>query len=886
MSLLRSLRAFLIRLSAIFPGRQSDTAFSEEMRSNLQLHIDDLMRSGMTEKQARREAALRFGGIEQTHQRYRERQTLPAFDNLLQDLRFALRQLRRTPGFSIIATIMLASGIGSSVAIFAFVDAALIKPLPYHDPATLAGVTESVKLMGPANLSYPDYLDWKQRNHSFRSLDIFTNSGRLLNLPSGTVPVSILRVSDGFFRTLGIAPMLGRDFYPGEDLPSAGNTVILSYDSWQKWFQGRADIIGQKITLSGIPQTIIGVMPETFDFAPGGSAEFWLPFHAVKGSCDLNRSCHSLYGIARLKDGITFAAALADMKDVAAELEREYPGSNRGQGAFVQPLSEDIVGDVRPILLTLLAGAMLLFIIACVNVASLLLVRSESRRKEIAVRGALGASRGRLLMQFFIESVTLVTIGAGLGICLAAVMMHLLSHLIPKFMLSRMPYLIGLSLNPHVLLFAAGITLAALILFAVTPLLRLPIGSLRDSLAESSRGSGTLFWRRIGANMIVIELAIAVVLLVGAGLLCKSFYRLLHVDLKYQPDHLAMVSVMVPESLYPKDDDLTRLQHQILTHVTALPGVESAALFSLPPSSYNGNTDWIRFVGRPYNGEHNEVNLREITTDAMKTLQAKLLSGRFFTETDDAAHPKVVIINQALARQYYPGQDPIGQRIGDDGLSPGSIKEIVGVVDDIKEGSLDSSIWPAVYYPLYQSQEHYFTLMVRTHPSEDAILPTLVSTINHLDPGIGTADPISMNRRIHESPTAYLHRSSAWLIGSFATLALLLGVIGIYGVIAYSVSQRTREIGIRMALGAQRNTVCQLILREAGTLAIIGITFGLASAVGAAILMRKLLFATAAWDATTLVAAALLLGASAMLASWFPALRAARVNPVEALRTE
>lgn len=886
MSLLRSLRAFLIRLSALFRGKQSDATFSEEMRSNLQLHIDDLMRSGMTEKQARREATLHFGGIEQAHQRYRERQTLPLFDNLLQDLRFALRQLRRTPGFSIIATIMLAAGIGASVAIFAFVDAALIKPLPYHDPATLAGVTETVKLIGRANLSYPDYLDWKQRNHSFRSLDIFTNTGRLLNLSSGTVPVSALRVSDGFFRTLGVAPILGRDFYPGEDLPGGSNIVILSYDSWQKWFQGRPDVIGQKVTLSGIPETIIGVMPATFDFAPGGSTEFWLPFHATKGSCDLNRSCHSLYGIARLKDGVTFSSALADMQAVAAELEREYPGSNRGQGAFVEPLSEDIVGDIRPILLTLLAGAMLLLIIACVNVASLLLVRSESRRKEIAVRGALGASRSRLLMQFFIESVTLVAIGVMLGIGIAAVMMHLLSHLIPKFMLSRMPYLIGLGLNLHVLLFAAGITLAALLLFAITPALRLPISSLRDSLADSSRGSGTLFWRRIGANMIVLELAIAVVLLVGAGLLGKSFYRLLHVDLNYQPDHLAMVDVIAPESLYPKDADLARLQHQILTSTTALPGVESAALFSLPPTSFNGNTDWIRFVGRPYNGEHNEVNEREITADAMKTLQAKLLRGRNFTETDDATHPKVAIINQALARLYYPGQDPIGQRFGDDGLSPDSIKVIVGVVDDIKEGSLDSAIWPAVYYPIYQSQEHYFTLILRTRQSEDAMLPTLVSTISHIDPGIGTADPISMNRRIQESPTAYLHRSSAWLIGGFATLALLLGVIGIYGVIAYSVSQRTREIGIRMALGAQRLTVCQLILREAGTLAVIGIASGLICAVGSAILMRKLLFATAAWDAATLIAVALLLGASAMLASWLPAHRAARVNPVEALRAE
>jgi len=583
-------------------------------------------------------------------------------------------------------------------------------------------------------------------------------------------------------------------------------------------------------------------------------------------------------------------AALAEMQSIAAELERRYPGSNRGQGAVVDPLSEIIVGDYRPILLTLLAGAGMLLVIACVNVASLLLVRSESRRREIAVRSALGASRMRLIRQFFVESLVLVVVGSLVGIGLADGAMHVLTSLIPSFIQSRMPFLHQLGLSSHVLAFATIIAVAAMCLFALTPILRLPLDIMRaglhDELADGSRGSAGRFWKRLGANLVILELAVAVVLLVGAGLLGKSLYRLLHVTVNFHTDHLALVGVMAPSSLYPKDENLVVLQRQILSRVSALPGVESTGITSVPPLSFNGNTDWIRFVGRPYNGEHNEVNLRDVSADYIKTLQANLLRGRLFTDDVDGTKPKVVIINQTLAKMYYPGQDPIGQRIGDDGLSPNSIKEVIGIVDDIREGSLDSQIMPAVYYPIYQDEDNYFTLMVRTSQSEGSLLPTLVSTIHAIDPGVGTADPTTMEERTREGPTAYLHRSSAWLVSGFAALALVLSVVGLYGVIAYSVAQRTREIGVRMALGAQRSSVYKLVMREAGWLAALGIGVGLVCSVGAATLMRTLLFGTAAWDVSTLVSVAALLGVSALLASYVPAHRAASVNPVEALRSE
>ncbi len=877
--------SWISRISNLFRRNQVDEELKEELQFHLNARTRDNLSAGMNAVAAQHDARRRFGNATLAKERAHEMNIVVSIEAIGRDLRYALRGLRKSPGFTFTATIMLGLGIGASVAMFAFVDAALFKPLPYLDPAHLVSVFESDKLFDRVPLSYLDYLDWKRMNRSFTSIDIFGGGGGLLSLSTGAVPVDSSRVSDGFFRTLGVAPILGRDFYTGEDLPGASNTVILSYAAWQKWCHGRHDAIGQKIILDGTPETVIGVLPASFNFAPSGGTEFWLPFNA-KGSCDLRRNCHGLQGIARLKDGVTMQAALAEMKGIAAKLEHQYPESNRDQGANLVRLSEVIVGDPRPILLTLLTGAALLLAIACVNVASLLLVRSESRRKEIAVRGALGASRTRLLVQFLLESMLLVALGGTLGIGIAALAMRVLARLIPKFLISHLPFLIGLRLNTHVLAFACGLALLAVILFAATPALRLRVDNMRESLASSSRGSAGTLWRRAGANLVVLELAIAVVLLVGAGLLGKSFYRLIHVDLNFHPDHLALVGVIVSQTLYAKDADLARMQRQILAKTAALPGVESSGITSVPPVSFDGPIDWLRFVGRPYEGEHNVVNHRDVTADYMRTLQAKLLRGRFFTSGDDETHPKVAIINRALAKLYYPGQDPIGQRFGNNDLAPESIKEIVGVVDDIREGPLDSEIRPAVYEPIDQNESNSFTLVARTGPSEGSMLPTLVSAVQSVNAGVGTADPIGMEERIRVGPTAYVHRSAAWLVGGFAVLAFVLSVTGVYGVIAYSVGQRTREIGIRMALGAGRDSVYKLVLREAGWLAIFGVALGVACSVGAATLMHKLLFATPAWDAATLAAVAIVLGAAAMLASYIPAHRAAYVNPVEALRAE
>jgi predicted permease len=879
-----SIARFFKKIEVLLRREKFNSELEEEMSFHREQKERELREAGVDPAAAHHAVALEFGNATRLKEQSNEVVGF-RFESVWQDLHFALRQLRRSPAFTLTAVLMLALGIGASVAIFAFVDAALIKPLPYAEPTRLVDVAERGKLWPRSNLSYQDYVDWKKMNKVFSALEAYTGGGYLMKTATGVEPVSAARVTAGFFRVLGVKPVLGRDFYDGEDQPSGGDTIILMYQTWQERFGGRKDIIGQTVDLDGVPNTIIGVLPASFQFAPRGRAEFWGTVHKLS-NCEKRRSCHNMFGVARLKDGVTVQSALADMTAIAKQLEVQYPGSNRDQSASVNPLYELIVGDIRPILLVLLGGAVLLLVIACVNVSSLLLVRSESRKREIAVRGALGASPSRLVRQFITEAVLLVGGGGLLGLLCAYGGMQVLLRMISKDMLAYVPYLAGVNLNLHVVLFALAISLLAAVIFALTPVVRLPLTALREGLTDGGRGTAGTLWRRLGANLVVVELAVAVVLLVGAGLLAKSFYKLLHVDLAFQPDHLATMQVALPQTTYAKDPQQVAVQRQMLDRIRNLPGVQSASLTSVFPVSGNGNTDWIRIVGKPYNGEHNEVNQREVSSDYFKTLETRLEQGRFFTDEEDASKPKVVIINKAFVRKYFPGEDPIGRVMGDTELTPKSLRQIIGVVDDLKESSLDVDTWPAEYTPVNQGPDNYFGLVVRTSQAESTMLPVLRTTIRQIDPGIGVFDEQTQLQRINESQTAYLHRSSAWLVGGFAALALLLGVVGLYGVIAYSVSQRTREIGVRMALGAQQSSVYRMILKEAGWLTGAGIAAGLLCSMGVATLMRKVLFGIHTWDVSTLVAVALLLSAAALLASYFPARRAASVNPVEALRAE
>jgi len=868
------------RLSLLFARHRFREELDEEMAFHRAQAEKDLTARGMSADEARNAAKRQFGNATRVREESHEEVGFRA-ETVVQDVRFALRQMGKNPGFAATAILILALGIASSVAIFAFVDAALIKPLPYQDPQRLAQLFESIPLGPRFHLSYPDYLDWKRMQKSFTSLDVFAPYGFMMQTPDGLRKTDGAHVSAGFFRTLGVAPILGRDFYDGEDAAAPARTVLLSYSAWQKRYGSSASVLGKSVVLDGDTYTIIGVLPRDFSFAPAEPAEYW---GIMKPSTC--RGCHGLFGIARLKPGVSFAAALADVKSIAQQLEKQYPDSNHDQWGFLLPLTDVIVGDIRPILLVVLAGSGLLLLIAGVNVASLLLVRAESRKREIAVRGALGASPRRLVRQFVTEGMLLSLIGCALGVMGASRAMHMLSTLVPKDMMESMPFLQGLGLDGRVVAYACVLALLSGVLFALTPILRLRFSDLRQGLTEGGRGAAGLAWRHFGSKLIVVELATAMVLLAGAGLLGKSLYHLLHVDIGIQPDHIAMVQVSAPPDKYSKNPQRVALARQTISQLAGLPGVKSVSLTTKLPIEDADWTTSFRILGRPYRGEHNEVAIRMVSPEYLtSTLRTRLIGGRYFTDQDDASHPIAVIANQAMAKRYFPGEDPVGKQISFDGDKDPPML-IVGEISDIQEGQLDAAPRGAMYLPFYQKPNDGFVVLVRTALDEQTILPAMQSTLHSIDPGMAIYDPMTMDQKIHDAPSTYLHRSSAWLVGGFAVIALLLGVVGLYGVIAYSVGQRTREIGVRMALGAARGTVYRLVLREAGQLIGIGVVVGLGASIGAAVLMRKLLFGVAAWDVPTLIAVAGLLAVAALLASYLPARRAASVNPADALRAE
>jgi predicted permease len=882
---MRILRAALARFRYALGRADAEADFDAELASHLELHIDDNLRAGLTPEEARRHALVKLGGVESTRQRRRERAGVPWLEHLAQDLRFAARQLRKAQGFTATAVATLALGAGAALAIFAFVNAALLQPLPYRDPSRLMNVTESTAELPLAALSHANYLDWKRMNTVFGALEAYKSTGLALASPEGAQLLQVGLATPGFFRTLGVVPALGRDFLESEDQPSAPRVAVLTHAAWHSRFGGSRDVVGRTISIEGDPTTIVGVLPASFHFAPLGFAEFWIPFRPTTG-CDLRRSCHSMTAVGRLKDGVTAEQARAEMTGIAAALERQYPDANKGQSASVRPLGDVIVGNLKPTLLALAGGAALLLVIALVNVVSLLLVRSEGRKRELAVRSTLGASGGRLARQFLTESIVLTAAGMTGGVLLAAAAIRLLSALISKDMLARMPFLAAARVDGTVLLAAAVLAAVSVLLFAVAPAVRLRLGDLREGLTEGARGSSGTVWRRLGFRLVVVELATAMVLLVGASLLGQAVYRLLNVDLGFEPDGLATLQMAATGTRFNEDAAAIRLARDVEARVQALPGIESVALARTLPVSFNGNTDWIRVVGRPWTGRHIEVNQREVTPGYFTTMRSRILSGRGFTRDDREGRPLVAVINKTMALKHFAGEDPIGKQFGDRDLAPDSIKTIVGVVDDIHEGALDDEMWPAAYYPLDQDPSSGFWVIVRTAQEPSSVLRALDAAVRAIGPEIGTRNPIALRERITDSPVAYLRRSSTWLAGGFAALALLLSVIGLYGVIAYSVGQRTREIGLRIAMGAGKSAVYRLILGEAGRLILFGVLLGAAGAVAAARLMKTLLFGTTPWDVPTLVVVAVVLASAALAASYLPARRAASVSPMDALRVE
>ena len=805
---------------------------------------------------------------------------------LWQDIQYGMRVLLRRPSFTIVAVLVLTLAIGANVTIFSFIDTALLRPLPYRDPEQLVKIWDSrqAEVYSRFEASYPDYLDWKQQNQAFSSLAAYGGGGNVvLAGADGPQMIKAGRVSDNFFQTLGVLPLFGRLFQSGEDLESAPRYAVLSYSFWQRQFGGRRDVLGQSVTLNSVPRTIVGVLPKNFHFAPIGEVDLYVTLHAG-GGMRIRRNLHWLHPVGRLKPGVSREQAQGMMNVVAVNLEKQYPDSNKELRTVVVPLSELITGQIKPILLVLLSAVGLLLLIACANVANLLLARSATRAKEFAIRSALGARRWRVIRQVIVEGTLLATVGTVAGIVFAIIATRWMILTLPKEALQSMPYLENISVDPRILLFAGGLGLLTALLFSLPPALGLS-APLHNALREAGQQSLAGSWRKFGSSLVVAEVAISAILLVASGLLLKSLFHLLTVDTGFNVSRLTTFYVFPDSRRYIEDPQAIVLHDKLVDGLHGVPGVSAVGVTSTPPI-VGGNTSLFRVLGAPLTPLPYEANSRDIDPGYFSTLQAKLNAGRYFDEHDDAKAPQVVILNETLAKIAFGSENPIGKQIVFTYNAQEKPREVVGVVSDVHEGELNVADKPAIYTPFAQSPDSFFAVVVRSDLDQAALRPALERAVHQVDPGIVLYQMQTMEDLIAQSPAAVMHRYPAWLVSVFAMSALMLGIVGLYGVMSYLVSQRTREIGVRMALGAPRGKVVRLILGNGIRLAAIGIVAGVAGAVLAGYTFRSVLFGVEPWDIATLLAVAAILAAICGAASYVPALRASRLDPVKALRYE
>ncbi|HVG31968.1 MAG TPA: ABC transporter permease [Pyrinomonadaceae bacterium] len=798
---------------------------------------------------------------------------------LLQDLRYGVRMLLKRPSFTFIAVLTLALGIGANTAIFSVINGVLLRPLPFSEADRLVRVYEKRLKLGRVrnSVSAPDFIDWRSQNRVFE--DIAAYAPWSTNLTGGDEPqrLSGTVTSASLFSVLGVQPQLGRTFLAEEDQPNGNRVVILSHALWQRRFGADPGIVGKPIVLNGANFTVVGVMPAGFEF-PSKETELWSPLGLDTANQE-GRGSHFLDVVARLKPGVTLQLAQSNMDAIAGELEKQYQ-VNTGHGVNIFPLYEEIVGNVRPALLVLLGAVGLVLLIACANVANLLLVRTVSRQKEIAIRATLGASRGRIIQQLLTESVLLGLLGGALGLLLAIWGTDLLINISP----SNMPRISEITIDYRVLGFTFAISLLTGVIFGLLPALQALRVNVNDSLKSEGRGVvGSSSRSRARSVLIVTEIALALVLLVGAGLLIKSFKRLGEVDPGFKPDNVLTMQLSLPRSKYSKPEQQSAFLQQVLERIEAVPGVGSVSVVAGPPFSGLTASRYFQIEGRPPRpaGEGLNAGYNAASPNYFQTLGIPLRRGRDFTKQDVMGTPEVVIINEAMARRFWPDEDAVGGRlrIGEDAW-----RTVVGVVGDVRHTGLDEEPKPEMFYPYLQSPLSFMTLMVRSTTDEKALRASIQREIRAVDPDLPVYGIKSMEQMISESVSP--RRLNMILLTTFAVVALVMAALGIYGVMAYSVSQRTHEIGIRMALGAQRGDVLKMIVGQGMILTLMGIGIGLAASFGLTRLMRSLLYGVTATDPLTYIAVALVLGTVALMASLIPARRATRVDPMEALRYE
>lgn len=800
--------------------------------------------------------------------------------DLLRDLRLTLRRFRREPFFPILSIGVLSIGLAFSAIMFALVDATLLSPLPYRDPSHLVALYESIPVGEQFHISYDDFHDWQRQNATFESLAIYRADRAKIQTPAGLQHVQIARVSDAFFQTLGVAPILGRAFKSGEELPGAAPAVILSHHAWQARFGMDPAIIGKVAILDGASFQIIGVLPPSFHFAPSASAEFWLNIHGFCG--DANRRCHAFYGIGRLKNGVPIERGRADLQQIAQRIAAISPATNGDRGATVLPLADLLLGNFRPTLFALSIGATLLLVIAVLNVAGLLLVQAQRNRRDMAIRGALGASRSRQARQFAIDGILLAFLSFVLSIVIAASIVSPLASLIPSGLQDNLPSLRMLHPSWSMAAFSMVAAILSAALFAAVPLTALAGDAGTQALHEGGRYATGKNWRRFGARLMVGELAITVLLLVCAGLLARSYLNLQRVDLGILPQNLVAIPIEFPEQL---NDARVAFSRQIRAAALSLPGVQSAGMSYAVATGRSDNYCHFRVPGRPYSGQGQEANLLTAGDGYFETVQATLIAGRFFAPDDRASGRPVAVINRTMATKFFSGENAIGKHVLCE-WNPGVSMEIIGVVGDIQEQAIDAEPKNVAYASFEQGPDSSVYLTVRSSSPDASILPSLLGAVARAAPGVVVDQPERMQQKILDSPASYLHRAASWLTSAFAAVAALLACAGLYGIVSYSVAQRTREFAVRLAVGAPIHSIYKLVFSEGLMLVLWGAAFGITLSLLAASALRSMLFGVKPWDETTLLTVVAGLALVALMACVIPGIHASRVPPVEALKAD
>ncbi|MGE5322867.1 MAG: ADOP family duplicated permease [Actinomycetota bacterium] len=898
---MRTLRAWMARAVGIFNGRKRDWEMEQEFASHLQMQIEDNLRSGMSPGEARRAALIKAGGLSSARDSYRQQAGLPFFETLSQDLSYGIRNLRKSPGFAFAAIGMLALGIGANSAMFSVINAVLLRPLPYQSPDRLVQLWETEPAPGVFPFAGPDYLDWQSQNKTLQSTSLYTYTHFNLSQGSNSQVTRAITAQANFFSTLGVPMLRGRAFLPGEDQDGKNHVAILTYSLWQSFFGRREDVLNNQVELDGQKYTIVGILPRWFNFVPVG---LYVPIDMGPKNMG-HRGNHSFQAIGRLKPGVSAEACQADLMTIAKRLEHQYPDSNKKVEARVIPLREQVAGHIRKRLLVLLGAVGLVLLVACANLANLLLARSTGRQREIALRSVLGASRARIIRQLLTESVLLSLTGAFVGLLGA----YWCVRVIASAQSLPLPRQSPVQIDLNVLLFTIAAGLCVGILFGLAPAFRATQTRLADELKASSQAVlAPAGWSRVLRDCLVVsEIALSLGLLAGAGLLLKSFACMSRADIGIDPHNVLTFSVFLPRSGYPTEASQREFTERFLARLKALPGLKSAALSGAIPLQ-SGSNGPIKVEGDT-NPLHNSVLVEQnfITPDYFHTFGIKTLQGTSLTDADMEhdwktvlqaeelyrKHPDIqklpsdlsftAVISRAMADMFWPGQNPVGKSY----LWGGTTIRIAGVVADVNERGIRERAAPQAYYPLtlsFSDRGFGANVSIRATGDPKELLPSVRGALRSVDSSLGIFRPQTMEELMaNDIEDASLQTI---LLASFAGLALLLACTGLYSVLSYLVTQRTREIGIRMALGAQRGHVLRLVMQHAALLTAAGLGTGLLIAFLGARLVSSMLFDVSAHDPLTFAAVTCAMAVIALLAALVPVRRAMRVDPMVALRYE